>query len=284
MDRRLRIRNLATDDACPASLGAGLGRAGDDGGPRQLGDWSASAARGRQPIRRPGGASATTRPAARVGLARERTLVRESGGRRRTVCASNAAFGNVCSERQAHAPGPRLILSYGAGLTSRASRASAAERARQRWPSNHCCDPRSRDPKYLSGSRTRLSPPLRRSRCSSGWTMPCLGNAPDLPVPGCTYLALPMLYARSASEEVRHVRDLHRLGDLGGRCAPGPGAPRLPATRRGSTLGWSWSATGSNGFSIADPDDPGERSTSSASTRRRRSSSPTSPPTPSDLR
>ena len=55
----------------------------------------------------------------------------------------------------------------------------------------------------------------------------------------------------------RHVRDLHRLGDLGGRRPPGPGAPRTTASASGIDARLVVVGMVSNGFSIADPNDPG---------------------------
>ena len=81
----------------------------------------------------------------------------------------------------------------------------------------------------------------------------------------------------------RHVRDLHRLGDLGGRHPPGPGAPRLPPGIGHRLRGWSWSAWSRT--ASRSPTRPTRGcSTSSASTPRRRSSSPTSPAAPSERR
>ena len=91
----------------------------------------------------------------------------------------------------------------------------------------------------------------------------------DLPFGG-TDCALPMLYALGARAGGRHVRDLHRLRDLGGRRPPGPGARASTAARRASTPAWSWS-----GWSRTASRSPTRTtracSTSSASTPRRRS-------------
>ena len=92
----------------------------------------------------------------------------------------------------------------------------------------------------------------------------------DLPFGG-TDCALPMLYAQAQRAGGRHVRDLHRLGDLGGRRPPGPGAPRLPPRVRHRRA----AGRGRDGLERVLDRRPGTIrgcSTSSASTRRRRSS------------
>ena len=68
----------------------------------------------------------------------------------------------------------------------------------------------------------------------------------------------------------RHVRDLHRQRDLGGRHPPGPGARATTAARRASTPSWWWSAW-SRTASRSPTRTTRACSTSSASTPRRRS-------------
>ena len=109
--------------------------------------------------------------------------------------------------------------------------------------------------------------PLAISR-GSGWTTPC-ERCRDLPFGG-TDCALPMLYALATRARGRHVRDLHRQRDLGGRRAPGAGARATTAGRRASTRGWSWSAW-SRTASRSRTRTTRACSTSSASTPRRRS-------------
>ena len=77
----------------------------------------------------------------------------------------------------------------------------------------------------------------------------------DLPFGG-TDCALPMLYAQAQGAGDRHVRDLHRLGDVGGDVHP---AQALRDYRRASGIDARLVVVGmvSNGFSIADPADPG---------------------------
>ena len=54
----------------------------------------------------------------------------------------------------------------------------------------------------------------------------------------------------------RHVRDLHRFGDLGRRRAPGAGAPGRPS-RLGHRCAAGRARHGLDGISIADPADQG---------------------------
>jgi len=77
----------------------------------------------------------------------------------------------------------------------------------------------------------------------------------DLPFGG-TDCAQPMLYAMKHRREGRRVRGLHGLRDLGRPRAPGAGAARVPRAH-GHRHPAGGDRDGSNGFSIADPADPG---------------------------